>query len=117
MEEVSTSGMSRALAAWARARALALRLSNEMEPTHPMVPTWWSISSIAVFSVVKDNSDMMISLLLGRVLVKTSVDQQNLLADQPSRRAYAWEPSFPICDAVTSVIFRTPDVDVPATRA
>src|SRR3954464_9582900 len=58
MDEVRTSGMPSALAAFASARAFFFSVSKLIEPTQPIVPTWWSISRTAAFVEVNDCSDI-----------------------------------------------------------
>jgi hypothetical protein len=52
MLEVSTNGMSTAVAIFARFTAFFFTCSTSWECVHEIVPTWWSISSIAAFSGV-----------------------------------------------------------------
>jgi len=58
MDVVRISGMSSALAAFAKASAFSFMSSKGVDRTHPIVPTWWSIRRTAVFSGVKRVMDM-----------------------------------------------------------
>jgi hypothetical protein len=71
MLEVSTTGILRMRADFASINALRLSSSKGMDLAHPIVPIWWSMSSIAEFSAV-NRSKGMVKLLYGKVAVDYS---------------------------------------------